>query len=81
MKQKIIDIVGFMKEPERAELMADEVMKLWTDFITWKDNPGCPFSLHYDGLKPKDERISYDRLQGNYTLDEVFSYYCKNVLK
>jgi hypothetical protein len=50
-------------------------------FILWKDDLNCKFSLHYNGISDKKERITYDKGDSNYTIDEVFEYWQKNVRK
>jgi hypothetical protein len=81
-KSKIIEIItNFNVDYEYATEGADEVMKLWTDFIHWLHQPKCPFSVHWDEWCGKDKKISYDRLQGNYTLDQVMDWYVRNVLR
>ena len=48
-------------------------------FILWKDDINCKFTIHYNGIDPKRERVTYDKGDSNYTIDEVFEYWQKNV--
>lgn len=42
MKQKIIDIIGFMEHPEKAELMAEQILELFEEDIK---------NAYYNGAK------------------------------
>lgn len=80
-KKRIIEIIGFGIEPERAECKADELIRLFTDFQHWKDNPKCPFATSYNGTDKDRPKIEYEKQNKFYTFDQVLDYYVKNVLK
>jgi hypothetical protein len=81
-KKRIIEIIGFGIEPERAECKADELIRLFGDFQVWKDNPvKCPFIVSYNGIDKERPAVEYERLNKHHTIDQVFDYYAKTNLK
>jgi hypothetical protein len=48
-------------------------------FILWLCDLHCPFITHYNGEDKTMPKISYDKGNKNYTLDEVFQYWWNNV--
>jgi hypothetical protein len=45
------------------------------EFIAWKDHPLCPFSVHYNGERPKGHRIYYAQTEKGISLDELYEYW------
>ena len=47
-------------------------------FILWLVDLHCPFSVHYNGEDKSKERITFDnKVHKNFTLDEVYRFWCE----
>jgi hypothetical protein len=49
-------------------------------FILWKDDLKCPFSVYFNGEDKTKPRISYIKGDKQYTLEEVFEFWETKVL-
>jgi hypothetical protein len=78
MKSKVIDIIGFGMEPERAECKADEIVNHFKEFISWMDNPHCPFSTCFNGVDLERPQVCYEKGNKHYTIDEVYNYFIEH---
>jgi hypothetical protein len=49
------------------------------DFIFWLCDLRCPFIVHYNGEDNTQSRITFDKGSKNYTLDQVWQFWNKEV--
>jgi hypothetical protein len=45
------------------------------EFVLWLCDPRCPFTPHYNGTEPDQERVTFDKGNKNYTIDGVWKYW------
>jgi hypothetical protein len=45
------------------------------DFIFWLFDPKCPFTVSYNGIQKDHDKIRFEKLSKNYSIEEVFEYY------
>jgi hypothetical protein len=79
MEQQILEIIthhlSWDLKTLRGNDLAKEITSNFKAFIDWKDDPHCPFTLHYNGEDPTKPKISYDKGGKNYTLDQVYNFW------
>ena len=57
------------------------MMEDFKKFLLWKDDPKCPFNVSFNGTDKSRPRISYEKGKKNYTIDEVYEYWSKEIKK
>ena len=79
MEEQIQFIIEANYDPDGEEMRGKEAAAEITDhfkkFILWKDDLHCPFIVHYNGEDSTRPKISYDKGNKNFTLDEVYEFW------
>lgn len=85
MEEELFDILNeaFKRtliycRPGSIREASEKVISEVKEFIKWKDDLKCPFSVHYNGEDPTKPKISYLKVDKQYTLEEVWQYWQKH---
>jgi hypothetical protein len=71
MKEEIFKLITNNSPLDATELITQEIK----NFLNWKDDLNCPFSVHYNGTDANKPKVSYDKGNKNYTINEVYEYF------